>query len=262
MVTRNIKCMGCEFEGKVEAHDTVGILSTDKIFKVLGKDTNTGYILLRCPSCGENIAVDPLKSFFGRNMKGYPVNIRNEESIREHFQVNTNGVTAQKENMENDGSKRIACSDRNCVGTINDQGVCNICGKPYIKKSMREEGKNVQTYKDKVIEMSKDLVDALRRLEDPFEILRKATEVYVATSAITICAAYLADPNKQGLEVHVEEFIANITPALKDDILKMAKTLHRMSVCPYCGAGFNPKDYRQDAPEWYCAQCRKTLPKE
>jgi hypothetical protein len=254
--------MGCEFEGKVEAHDTVGILPADEIFKVLGKDTNTGYILLRCPSCGENIAVDPLKSFFGRKMKGYPVNIRNEESIREHFQVNTNRVTAKKENMESDVSQSVPCGDRNCIGTINDQGVCNICGKPYIKKSIRQEGKNVRTYKEKVIEMSKDLVDALEKMEDPFEILGKATQVYVTTSAIAICAASLADPNKKGLEEDVEEFIANITPALKDDILEVAKTLYGMPVCPHCGAGFNPIDYRQDAPEWYCTQCGKTLPRE
>jgi len=32
---------------------------------VLGKDTNTGYILLRCLSRGESLAVDPL-TFLGR----------------------------------------------------------------------------------------------------------------------------------------------------------------------------------------------------
>jgi len=32
--------------------------------------------------------------------------------------------------------------------------------------------------------------------------------------------------------------------------------------CPHCGADFDPEDYRQDAPEWHCAQCCKTLPKE
>ena len=80
MVTRNIKCMGCEFEGKVEAPDTVGLLSTDKIFKLLGKDPNTGYILLRCPSCGENLEVDPLKSFLRRKMEGLPVNSQLKKS--------------------------------------------------------------------------------------------------------------------------------------------------------------------------------------
>jgi hypothetical protein len=151
--------MGCAFEGKVEAHDTVGILPTDKIFKVLGKDAKTGYILLHCPSCGENIAVDPLKSFFGGKMKGYPVDIRNAESI---------AVTAQKENMESDVSQRVPCSDNNCIGTINDQEVCNICGKPYIKKSMRE-GENVQTHEDKATEISKDTMD----YDDALDVVKK-----------------------------------------------------------------------------------------
>lgn len=36
---------------------------------------------------------------------------------------------------EKDSSDRIPCSDGNCIGTINDQKVCNICGKPYTEKS-------------------------------------------------------------------------------------------------------------------------------
>jgi len=35
------------------------------------------------------------------------------------------------EEKEKDFSERISCSDGNCVGTINEQKVCNICGKPY-----------------------------------------------------------------------------------------------------------------------------------
>ena len=31
--------------------------------------------------------------------------------------------------------------------------------------------------------------------------------------------------------------------------------------CPNCGAEYNPKDYREDALEWFCLQCKKTLPK-
>ncbi len=30
-----------------------------------------------------------------------------------------------------DFSERILCSDGNCIGTINEEGVCNICKKPY-----------------------------------------------------------------------------------------------------------------------------------
>jgi hypothetical protein len=30
-----------------------------------------------------------------------------------------------------DLSERILCSDGNCIGTINENGICNICGKPH-----------------------------------------------------------------------------------------------------------------------------------
>jgi hypothetical protein len=36
-----------------------------------------------------------------------------------------------KEKVKADFSQRILCSDGNCVGVINNQGVCSICGKPY-----------------------------------------------------------------------------------------------------------------------------------
>jgi hypothetical protein len=32
---------------------------------------------------------------------------------------------------EVDLSERIPCSDGNCIGTINESGICNICKKPY-----------------------------------------------------------------------------------------------------------------------------------
>lgn len=138
MVTRNIICMGCDFDGKVEAHDTVGVPETD-IFKSLGK-SDTGYLLFRCPSCGKDIAVDPLKAFLSRKMKGYPVN--KEESIEEHFE------DKREKEVEIDFSQRVPCSDGNCIGVINEQGVCNTCGKPYIP-----------TNKDNVIKTLKDTMD-------------------------------------------------------------------------------------------------------
>lgn len=36
----------------------------------------------------------------------------------------------------------------------------------------------------------------------------------------------------------------------------------KMVACSHCGAEYNPKDYRQEAPEWLCSQCAKALPKE
>jgi hypothetical protein len=40
------------------------------------------------------------------------------------------GNAIQAEVKEMDFSERIPCSDGNCIGTINEQKVCNICGKP------------------------------------------------------------------------------------------------------------------------------------
>jgi hypothetical protein len=30
-----------------------------------------------------------------------------------------------------DFSDRVLCSDGTCIGVINEQGVCKVCGKPY-----------------------------------------------------------------------------------------------------------------------------------
>jgi len=32
---------------------------------------------------------------------------------------------------ELDLSQRILCSDGSCIGLINEQGFCKVCGKPY-----------------------------------------------------------------------------------------------------------------------------------
>ena len=37
--------------------------------------------------------------------------------------------------------------------------------------------------------------------------------------------------------------------------------LPKILACPHCGAEYNVKDYRQDAPEWHCPQCNEALPK-
>lgn len=41
------------------------------------------------------------------------------------------GKLEQLEQDEFDLEKRILCSDDTCIGTINEKGVCNVCGKPY-----------------------------------------------------------------------------------------------------------------------------------
>lgn len=224
MVTRNIKCMGCEFEGKVEAHDTVGVISKGKIFKSLGKDLNTGYLLMRCPQCGKVIAVDPLKTVFSRKMKGYPISKKHTKDL-----LGLDSSPKEKkmeEEGETDYSNRILCSDGNCIGVINEHGVCNVCGKPPIKKTMGEEGKNVQTYNDRVIEMLNDLINVWKKQEDsPFEIARKAADVFTAISAVVLYSAHRTGAYKKDFAEFVEDFTAELGAAFKDDILTTAKTL-------------------------------------
>jgi hypothetical protein len=39
----------------------------------------------------------------------------------------------KEEQVQIDSSERIPCSDGNCIGTVNEKGACNICGKPYAR---------------------------------------------------------------------------------------------------------------------------------
>jgi hypothetical protein len=213
--------MGCEFEGKVEAHDTVGMMSENKIFKSLGKDSNTGYLLMRCPQCGKVIAVDPLKTVFSRKMKGYPIS----KKLTKDLWSSPKEKKMEEEEGEADSSNRILCSDGNCIGVINERGVCNVCGKPYVKKTMEKEGKNVLTYNDRVVEMLNDLVNAWKKQEDsPFEIARKAADVFTAISAVVLFSAHRTGAYEKDLEEFVGDYTAEIGAAFKDDILTTVRT--------------------------------------
>jgi hypothetical protein len=46
------------------------------------------------------------------------------------------GKPTRTEKAEIDFSERVPCRDGNCVGTINDKGVCSICGSPYIREGV------------------------------------------------------------------------------------------------------------------------------
>jgi hypothetical protein len=71
MVTRDIKCGACGFEGKVEAHDTVSKVPESQIFKNLGKDPS-GFLHFKCPSCNKHLSADPLKIITAKQIVGYP----------------------------------------------------------------------------------------------------------------------------------------------------------------------------------------------
>jgi hypothetical protein len=46
-----------------------------------------------------------------------------------------NNAEKSAESDELDLSTRILCSDESCIGVVNEQGVCKVCGKPYTPES-------------------------------------------------------------------------------------------------------------------------------
>ncbi|MCK4911637.1 MAG: hypothetical protein KAR83_08330 [Thermodesulfovibrionales bacterium] len=82
MFTREMKCGACGFEGKVEAHDTVNVVLESQIFMNLGKDSSTGYLHFSCPSCNEDLAVDPLKVISVKQMVGYPASYKTSGIVK------------------------------------------------------------------------------------------------------------------------------------------------------------------------------------
>ncbi len=72
-----------------------------------------------CPSCGGAILM--LGNFC--YLCGHPI---------EH--KSAAGIPAE-EDGDVDFSARILCSDGTCIGIINEQGVCKVCGKPYAPES-------------------------------------------------------------------------------------------------------------------------------
>ena len=40
-------------------------------------------------------------------------------------------LQVEVESGDSDFDKRVLCSDGTCIGVIDEQGVCKVCGKPY-----------------------------------------------------------------------------------------------------------------------------------
>jgi predicted amidophosphoribosyltransferase len=68
---------------------------------------------IRCQRCGETIL--RLGSFC------YKCGIELEAPDQD----------AAADQEETDFSKRVLCSDGSCIGVINEEGICKVCGKPY-----------------------------------------------------------------------------------------------------------------------------------
>jgi hypothetical protein len=47
-------------------------------------------------------------------------------------------------------SQRIPCSDGNCIGTINENGVCNICGKPFKQEEKSKEEERTKELSERI----------------------------------------------------------------------------------------------------------------
>lgn len=48
--------------------------------------------------------------------------------------LETEAANAERDD-ELDLSARILCSDEACIGVVNEEGICKVCGKPYNPES-------------------------------------------------------------------------------------------------------------------------------
>jgi hypothetical protein len=74
---------------------------------------------MRCPHCDKTLASVSCPECGGETPEGSLYCCRCGKP-----------VMIQKE--ETDLSERVPCCDGNCIGTINEKGVCNVCGNPYV----------------------------------------------------------------------------------------------------------------------------------
>ena len=72
---------------------------------------------MKCPRCGEEIL-----STICRNCN---------ETVPENSRFCCwCGSQVKKEEEPPDPSDRVPCKDGTCIGTVNERGVCSVCGKP------------------------------------------------------------------------------------------------------------------------------------
>jgi hypothetical protein len=74
---------------------------------------------MKCPNCDYVFASSPCSECGG-------------EVLEESRYCCWCGKPIKQEKAQVDFSERIPCGDGNCIGTVNEGGVCNVCGKPYI----------------------------------------------------------------------------------------------------------------------------------
>lgn len=82
---------------------------------------------MKCPHCGQNLG--------GRKCLSCGSEVL-EESLFCHrcgtkLEVRPADPASKEGEEDIDLSRRILCSDGNCIGVVNEEGVCKVCGKPY-----------------------------------------------------------------------------------------------------------------------------------
>lgn len=86
---------------------------------------------MKCPHCGQRIA--------GQNCPSCGAEVLEESlfchrcGLRLEKEESLPSPSDKKEDKEEDidFSRRILCSDGNCIGVVNEKGFCKLCGKPY-----------------------------------------------------------------------------------------------------------------------------------
>ncbi len=84
---------------------------------------------MKCPHCGQKIGERNCPScraeLFEESLFCHRCGLKleKEESLP--------SPSEKEKEEEIDFSRRILCSDGNCIGVVNGQGFCKVCGKPY-----------------------------------------------------------------------------------------------------------------------------------
>ncbi len=72
MLTRNIECRGCHTEGEIEIVWLAPQARPDRRFKYIGYHEFTGDMCFRCPSCQQDVVVNPMETLGPGKIQGIP----------------------------------------------------------------------------------------------------------------------------------------------------------------------------------------------
>ncbi len=82
---------------------------------------------MKCPHCNQVLG--------GRNCPTCGSIVFDESIFCHHcgtkLALEVSASSPEEEKDESDLSLRILCSDGTCIGVVNEQGICKVCGKPY-----------------------------------------------------------------------------------------------------------------------------------